>query len=189
MNDTPGTGRGTRVRSPEQDWSHVHETMLMLELAAGQIDAAMTESGSSVDVLTGTFTAMANCLQAMRADVDGLPDEGEAGRRKAALQATAGEVDGMARQAIIAFQFYDRLSQRLAHVCHSLADLSGLVADPARAQQRDEWARLQETIRSKYTSAEERQMFEAVLAGVPVREVLERFVADLKTRGDDIEFF
>jgi hypothetical protein len=49
--------------------------------------------------------------------------------------------------------------------------------------------RLQESIRSKYTSAEERQMFEAVLAGVPVRDVLQRFVNDLKTRGDDIEFF
>ena len=62
MNDAPGTGRGTRVHSPEQDWSHVHETMLMLELAAGQIDAAMTKSASSVDVLTGTFTAIAVSL-------------------------------------------------------------------------------------------------------------------------------
>ncbi len=189
MNDAPDTGRGTRVRSPEQDWSHVHETMLMLELAAGQIDAAMTESSSSVDVLTGTFTAMAGCLQSIRSDIAALANDGETGRRKAALEAATGEVDGMARQAIMAFQFYDRLSQRLAHVCHSLADLSGLVADPGRAQSRDQWVRLQESIRSKYTSAEERQMFEAVLDGVPVREVLQRFVTDMKTRGDDIEFF
>jgi hypothetical protein len=111
------------------------------------------------------------------------------GARKAALLADAREVDGTAQQAIIAFQFYDRLSQRLAHVCASLADLSALVADPARAQSREEWVRLQESIRSKYTSAEERQMFEAVLAGVPVREALQRFVAEMKTRGDDIEFF
>jgi len=189
MIDAPGSGRGTRVRTPEQDWSHVHETMLMLELAAGQIDAAMTESASSVDVLTGTFTAMAGSLAAIRAGLAGLPDEGTVGERKAALLADAREVDGTAQQAIIAFQFYDRLSQRLAHVCASLADLSALVADPARARSRDEWVRLQESIRSKYTSAEERQMFEAVLAGVPVRDVLQRFVNDLKTRGDDIEFF
>ncbi len=175
MNDAPGTGRGTRVRSPEQDWSHVHETMLMLELAAGQIDAAMTDSASSVDVI--------------RTGLAGLPDAGAVGARKAALLADAREVDGTAQQAIIAFQFYDRLSQRLAHVCASLADLSALVADPARAQSREEWVRLQESIRSKYTSAEERQMFEAVLAGVPVREALQRFVAEMKTRGDDIEFF
>jgi hypothetical protein len=189
MNDAPGTGRGTRVRSAELDWSHVHETMLMLELAAGQIDAAMTESSSSVDVLTGTFTAMAGSLAAIRAGLAGLPDDGTVGERKAALLADAREVDGTAQQAIIAFQFYDRLSQRLSHVCHSLADLSNLVADADRALRRDEWVKLQESIRSKYTSAEEREMFEAALAGVPVREVLQRFVADLRDKGDDIEFF
>jgi hypothetical protein len=93
------------------------------------------------------------------------------------------------QHAIVAFQFYDRLSQRLSHVCHSLADLSSLVADGDRALRRDEWVKLQESIRSKYTSAEEREMFEAALAGVPVREVLQRFVADLRDKGDDIEFF
>jgi hypothetical protein len=172
MNDARGTGRGTRVRSAELDWSHVHETMLMLELAAGQIDAAMTESSSSVDVLTGTFTAMAGSLAAIRAGLAGLPDDGAVGERKAALLADAREVDGTAQQAIIAFQFYDRLSQRLSHVCHSLADLSSLVADGDRALRRDEWVKLQESIRSKYTSAEEREMFEAALAGVPVRETV-----------------
>ena len=89
MNDAPGTGRGTRVHSPEQDWSHVHETMLMLELAAGQIDAAMTESATSVDVLTGTFTAMAGSLAAIRDGLAGLPDDGVVGERKAALLASA----------------------------------------------------------------------------------------------------
>lgn len=177
MNDTPGTGRGTRVRSPEQDWSHVHETMLMLELAAGQIDAAMTESSSSVDVLTGTFTAMANCLQAMRAEVDALPDEGEAGRRKAALQATGGEVDGMAHQAIIAFQFYDKLAQRLDHVCQSLGGLSELVRDTGRLYDPQQWAALQERIRSKYTMAEERGMFDAVMAGATVQDALRDYMA------------
>jgi hypothetical protein len=183
------TIRGTRVRSPELDWNQVHETMLMLELAAGQIDAAMTESSSSVDVLTGSFTTMAGYLQSIRSTLAALPDDGALAGRKTELLGAAGHVDGMAQQAIIAFQFYDKLSQRLTHVCHSLAELSGLVADPERVFVRDEWIRLQEAIRSKYTSTEEREMFEAVLAGVPVQEVLRNFVSDMRNKGDDIEFF
>lgn len=181
--------RATRVRYPDLDWTQVHETMLMLELAAGQIEAAMTESSSSVDVLTDTFTTMAGYLRTLTGNLSQLPDTGDIGRMKAELTGAAEHVNATAQQAIIAFQFYDKLSQRLAHVCHSLAGLSALVADHDRALTRDEWVRLQETIRSKYTSAEEREMFEAVLSGVPVPEVLQTFVSKLKDKGDDIEFF
>ena len=38
MNDTP---RRTRVNAPDLDWSQVRETVLMLELSAGQIEGAM----------------------------------------------------------------------------------------------------------------------------------------------------
>jgi hypothetical protein len=120
--------------------------MLMLELAAGQIDAAMTESNSSVDVLTGSFTTMAGYLRAITTTLARLPDTGEVGALKASLVGAADHVNATAQQAIIAFQFYDKLSQRLAHVCHSLAELSGLVADRKRIYDPDEWVGLQETI-------------------------------------------
>jgi hypothetical protein len=32
-------------------------------------------------------------------------------------------------------------------------------------------------------------MFEAVIAGTPVAEVLQRFVSELNSKGSDIEFF
>ena len=50
------------VRAPTRpisDWSQVRETVLMLELAAGQVEAAMRDSNYSVEVLTDTFTSMA----------------------------------------------------------------------------------------------------------------------------------
>jgi hypothetical protein len=181
--------RGTRVRAPDLDWSQVHETMLMLELAAGQIDAALTESSSSVDALTESFTSLAGHLLTMGAALKHLPDDGDVGRTKGRLKGAAENVNVMVGQAIVAFQFYDKLSQRLTHVCHSLSELSNLVADRKRIFSPDEWIRLQETIRSKYTSIEETRMFDAVLAGTPVKEALDEFVDTMKCKGNDIEFF
>jgi hypothetical protein len=181
--------KGSRARIPDLNWSQLHETMLMLELATGQIESAMTDSNSSVEVLTQSFTTMAGYLRSILNTLESLPDEGEMAGAKANLIGVADHVNGMAQQAIIAFQFYDKLTQRLQHVCHSLSELSNLVADQSRIFNPGEWVDLQERIRSKYSTAEEREMFQAVMEGLPVRDALNRFVAEMKNKGDDIEFF
>ncbi len=180
---------GTRAHNPDLDWNLLRETILMLELAAGQIEHAMKDSNASVDVLTDSFTSMAGYLRSMSDVLDSLPDDGADGGKKAEMQRMAENVTGMVQQSIIAFQFYDKLTQRLTHVCHSLAALSGLVADRPRLYNPNEWVGLQEKIRSKYTTAEEHALFEAVMKGVPVQEALDRYMSDMKKKGDDIELF
>lgn len=181
--------RGTRAHLPDLNWSQVHETMLMLELAAGQIESAMTDSNSSVEVLTQTFTSMAGYLRSIMNTLETLPDDGQTGGVKANLMGVADHVNGIAQQAIIAFQFYDKMSQRLHHVCLSLSELSGLVKDQGRIFNPAEWVELQSRIRSKYSTEEERKMFEAVMNGMPVQDALKAFVEEMKNKGDDIEFF
>jgi hypothetical protein len=183
------TPRGTRTNAPDLDWSQVRETVLMLELSAGQIEGAMKDSNSSVEVLTDSFTTMAGYMRMISDTVAGLPDEGEAGAAKDSLRGVTEHVSGMVHQAIIAFQFYDKLVQRLAHVNHSLASLSDLVADRSRLFNPIEWGALQEKIRSKYSMKEEQAMFEAVMNGMPVKEALEHFMAEMKDKTDDIELF
>lgn len=187
MSDTQP--RGTRAHMPDLDWSQVRETVLMLELSAGQIEAAMTDSNSSVEVLTDSFTTMAGYMRTIADSVSALPDDGDAGDAKRNLGAAAEHVSGMVHQAIIAFQFYDKLVQRLAHVNQSLAGLSGLVSDNARLYNPAEWRALQEKIRARYTMREEQAMFDAVMAGLPVKEALEQFMAEMKDKSDDIELF
>jgi len=179
---------GTRAHAPDLDWSQVRETVLMMELSAGQIEAAMKDSNSSVEVLTDVFTTMAGYMRMIGDTVAALPDEGEESP-KANLLAATSHVSGMVHQAIIAFQFYDKLVQRLAHVNHSLASLSGLVSDKSRLFNPYEWVALQEKIRSKYTMREEVEMFEAVLAGMSVQQALDNFMAKLNDKSDDIELF
>lgn len=187
MNDS--SKKGTRVHNPGLDWNLLRETILMLELAAGQIEHAMKDSNTSVEVLTDSFTSMAGYLHSMSTVLDSLPDTGESGEKKSEMQRMAMNVTGMVQQSIIAFQFYDKLSQRLTHVCHSLAAMNELVADQGRLYSPHEWAALQEKIRSKYTTAEEHALFEAVMHGVPVREALNSYMSEMRNKGNDVELF
>lgn len=171
---------GTHARTPDLSWSQVRETVLLLQLAVGQIEAALKESHQSVDVLTSSFTSMAGYIDSLGSALGG--EDGGA-------QQTTAELTSLVHQAIIAFQFYDKLTQRIGHVSHSLDGLSALVSDQQRIYNPYEWATLQESIRQKYTTAEEREMFDAVMNGMPVRQALEQFVSEMKDKGDDIEFF
>ncbi len=185
--------RGTRAHAPDLDWSQVRETVLMLELAAGQVEAAMRDSTSSVDVLTDTFTSLAETLQVIDAAIGTLPDTVGNGLVKAEIQDNTRLVASKVHQAIVAFQFYDKLAQRLDHVCHGLANLSRLVSDQRRLYNPQEWKGLQDQIIAKYTMEEERAMFESVLNGATVEEALNTYkearMQEMQDSGGEIEFF
>ena len=181
--------RGTSAHMPDLDWSQVRETVLMLELSAVQIEAAMKDSNSSVDVLTDSFTTMASYMRMITDTIGTLPEHGEIGVAKQNLSGVSEHVSGMVHQAIIAFQFYDKLVQRLSHVGLSLGDLSDLVADPQRLFNPREWVDLQDSIKSKYSTREEIAMFDAVMQGVPVQQAVDKFMAEMDGKSDDIEFF
>ena len=190
MLDKPLNVPMSSAHAPDLDWSQIRETVLMLELAATQIDTAMKESNASVNTLSAAFTGMAESLSNISTVLATLPDAGEAGNAKAAMGKDTSQVTAMVHQAIIAFQFYDKLVQRLDHVCASLSQMGSLVGDRSRLYNPGEWVGLQESIRSKYTTDEERLMFEAVLKGIPVDEAISQFVAERQSQGgNDIEFF
>ncbi len=180
--------QGTQVRTarPEMNWDHLRETVLMMELAVGQIEAAMRDSDSSVQALTETFTTMAQSLKIVDEHIDSLA---EGGAKNALRQSTVG-MAGKVHQAIVAFQFYDRLAQRLAHVSISLDGLAQLVSDQQQIEDAAAWVALQDRIRSRYSMPEEIEMFEAVLLhGKPVKQALQDFMNRVKSDESDIELF
>jgi hypothetical protein len=161
-----------------------------MELAVAQVEAAMTDSNASVDALTGTFTTMANTIKLINERISGLADTEATGPVKMELMMATMNVAGMVNQAIVAFQFYDRLSQRLAHVNHGLAWLAELVSDQDEASSTAAWAALQGKIRSRYSMPEEVEMFEAVLVrGLTVEQAISEFMEKMNNKGDDIELF
>lgn len=192
MSSNPAAN-GTRAHMPDLDWSQVRETVLMLELAAGQVEAAMRDSNTSVEVLTDTFTSLADTLQLIEAAVDTLPDTVGNGLVKSEIQTNTRFVTEKVHHAIIAFQFYDKLVQRLDHVCQSLGGLSAIVTDRSKLYDPKSWVGLQDQIRSKYTMTEERAMFDAVMHGKSVEEALEEYMdvrmKEVEESGGEIELF
>lgn len=189
MSDNPTQPRGTTAHTPDLNWSQVRETVLMIELAAVQIETAMKDSNSSVDVLTDSFTTMAGYMRMISETIQTLPDNDETAQVKQNLIGASGHVSGMVHQAIIAFQFYDKLVQRLGHVGLGLAELGTLIGDQRRLFSPQEWVALQQRIKEKYSTPEEIAMFEAVMRGQPVHEAVSHFLATRKDRQDDIELF
>lgn len=183
----------SRADAPDLDWSQVTETVRMLNLAVAQIAMAMEQGEDSVESLTLSFTMMVNNVNLISEAAANYEPGGDVVHMKSEILSHCVEVQGGIQQSIVAFQFYDRLSQRLDHVKDALEKLSRLVADRSRLFNPAEWEMLQGDIRRRYTMKEEQEMFEALLHGATVEQALEQ-VKDRLHRGDiddieDIELF
>ncbi|MDM8524777.1 hypothetical protein QUF80_15520 [Desulfococcaceae bacterium HSG8] len=173
--------------SPDLDWSQIRETVFMLNLAVAQIERAMREGDDSVTELSNSFTSMMENVGAIGEAAEELPDSGE----KFAITKNFREISEKMNTAIVAFQFYDKLAQRLSHVCQSLASLGELITNPYRLYNPREWRGLKEKIKSRYHIDSDKQMFDAILRGASIEEALE-FETTLRgnaSAGSNVELF
>jgi hypothetical protein len=176
--------------APDLDWSQIRETVRMLHLSVAQIEMAMRDGDDSVMALSNSFTAMIGNVNLIGLAAGDLP--GDDGNIKQTIQENCTKVSGRIQEVIVAFQFYDRLSQRLSHVSHSLESLANLVSDHGRLFNPHEWRALQQQIRSRYSMQEEQDMFDALLKGASIQEALEimsKAGAAECGAADDIELF
>ena len=176
---------------PDLDWSQVRETILMLNLSMTQIELALHDSSGSVGDLTDSFTSISGALNGIREIAHRLPDTPEVASAKSEIEALGDDVSNKVAQAIVAFQFYDRLSQRLSQVCRNLDDLGILVNDPARLYNPYAWVALQEKIRSKYVTEDDKYMFDTLMQTRDVQLALEEFMKRKREHqpDGDIELF
>jgi len=179
---------------PDLDWSQLKETIIMLNLAVTQIDQSMNDGNSSVSTLSSSFTGLATNLNDIQSSITHLGQESESSEKmKLIIEGSTSTAIDKVHSAIIAFQFYDKLSQRLDHVKESLSSLTSLISNPVDLYSPVAWQELQETIRSKYTMEEERLMFDRVISGVPIEEALLEFNQNAENKDcaeeDEIELF
>lgn len=192
MESTADTPKKSTADSPDLDWSQVRETIVMLNLATARIEYCMRDGNESVDTLTNSFTNMAGNVAAIRSALDDVWQQAEVSKElRTTIDMHCEEVNVKMHNVIMAFQFYDKLVQRLAHVSRSMSALAGLVSDPDRLYSPHEWKALQEKIRSQYSMDDEAKMIDAVINGKSIEEVVRLMEeADLE-EGDDrvIELF
>ena len=179
----------SRSHAPDLDWSQVRETVRMLHLSVAQIEMAMHEGDESINTLTNSFTSMIEKVNAISSAAGSISDNDDV---RSEIQNNCESVTSGMYTSIVAFQFYDKLSQRLHHVADSLSALSGLVSDGGRLYNPNEWNGLQQYILSKYSMKEEVAMFHALLNGATIDEALSISNVSNSEQSDDdndIELF
>ena len=180
---------------PDSDWSQVRETINMLTLAVSQVECTMTDGEKSIDELTQSFTYIANQLKGVINSYDEDIDTQPASLKSLKLSAT--DIHQQIMNAIVAFQFYDRLSQRLDHVKRNLSWLSDLFSNPQQLHDPSAWTKLQTDIMSNYSMEDERIMFQHIMEGASVEEALDIYrhhfesnkTSNNDSTNDEIELF
>lgn len=159
---------GSTAAAPDLDWSQVRETVRMLNLAVAQIKATLMDGDESVGALTDSFTSMASAIATIQSAVVQQPSE-----VSAFVTETCTALSSKIHAAIIAFQFYDKLSQKLAHVSDSLTGLGEVVSDNAKLYNPGAWHALQNVIRAGYSVEDERMVFDAMMKGASLDDALQ----------------
>lgn len=178
------------TNSTQLEWEQVKSTINLLTLAVSQIECTMTDGEKSVSELTKSFSHIAEQISSLTQKDTTTTDIEN-------FQSQASEIHSSIINSIVAFQFYDRLTQRLDHVKRDLSWLSELVSDPEKANHAHAWKKLQQDIKSNYSMEEERLMFEHIMNGASVKEALEIYqhhfsqVSNSKVDddGDEVELF
>lgn len=154
------------------DWVHIKETFFMLSLSVVQIKVSMQEGDYSVNRLTDNFVQLVEditqILEKLKSDVELEALTGI----KSKIDNISGDIINRVNEGIVAFQFYDRLTQRLDHIAHGLEEVGKIIADDARRNDNMQWDNLQQGIRRQYTMEAERKMFDAIKSGQSVQEAL-----------------
>jgi hypothetical protein len=137
----------------------------MLGLCEAQMESALQDSDKAVDALIKAFTCMVDATRNLSALTENLPEELKQ-KMSTDIDGQVAEISKQMGAAVMAFQFYDKLTQRLGHVRYSLSTLALFVCDRTQSNQPEQWKRLLNTLRRLYRTEEERQIFQMIMDGI-----------------------
>ena len=153
---------------PEPGELRTPEVCRFLDLTVTQLELALRESEPPVSAIAGAIGALAAEVRELERF---LPDVGP-----------------RLREAVVALQFYDRLSQRLTHARDGLMLLAGALQNPAAGNAA--WVGLHERVRRQYSMEQERRIFELAVAGAAPEEFSQALAAHSAESAEDrVELF
>jgi hypothetical protein len=143
-------------------WSPQQQTARMLALCEAQMEAATHDSDAAVDTLVSAFTDLMSAVREL--GTLSTADNQDAVKDKALqdINARCAALSGKVAAAVVAFQFYDKLSQRLGHVRYSLSTMALFICDRSNSQRPEHWEKLLHTLGRLYRTAEERAIFDSI---------------------------
>jgi len=136
----------------------------LLNLSVAQLICIVNEGNQSINELTEAFVFISSA-------VEKLVNKSQTGTLSEELPELEGRLTSMherIQQSIVAFQFYDRMSQKLNHVTTTLMNINAL--DDSSPEQ--QWAKIKNAIAQSYTMESERIVFERIMAGESIERAL-----------------
>jgi hypothetical protein len=154
----------------------------LLELSVAQLEGAVKEADGRVDRL-------AHSLVELRQGLDEITQLLAQHASPTVLAARIEAMNDHVNAAAVAIQFYDKLTQRLAHVREGL-QLPRAHIDATEAPHSVHWADLCAAIRARYSMVEERVVFDFLLRGTGPEQMLQA-LTDLRgaTNPGELELF
>ena len=147
---------------------HTPEVCRFLDLTATQLELALRESEQPLSTIAGAIGELAADVRVLERH---LPDVG-----------------ARLREAVVALQFYDRLSQRLTHARDGLMLLAGALQNPGAGDAA--WVGLHERVRRQYSMEQERKIFELAASGAAPEEFSKALASHApETAEDRVELF
>lgn len=139
--------------------THSSNQITLLQLAAAQLALSLKETEQPFDDLSKLFIEIVEGYNSMDALI-GSTQQSDIDNLQSLHQQTQSKV----RNAIVDFQFYDRMTQRLQHIMGTIQDAIKTLEVKANGNE-TEWRIIFERIEKSYTMREEKQLFDSIRSG------------------------
>ena len=155
--------------APVVNWSPQQQTARMLALCEAQMEAATQDSDAAVDTLVTAFTELMNAVRDLGGMSKASATDATQSRALDDINNRCTALSGQVAAAVMAFQFYDKLSQRLGHVRYSLSTMALFICDRSNSQRPEHWEKLLSTLGRLYRTAEERAIFDSIAGSLSLK--------------------
>lgn len=144
------------------NWSPQQQTARMLALCEAQMEAATHDADEAVDVLVAAFTDLMGAVRELSSVSRTNSNDATHTQALDEINSRCAALSTQVASAVMAFQFYDKLSQRLGHVRYSLSTMALFICDRSNSQRPEHWEKLLLTLGRLYRTAEERAIFDSI---------------------------
>ncbi|MDQ7050295.1 MAG: hypothetical protein Q9M92_12485 [Enterobacterales bacterium] len=149
--------------------SHSNHVTL-LQLAAAQLALSLKETEQPFDNLSKLFIEIVEGYNHIETLI-GSENSEDIKQLKLLHNQTQGRV----RNAIVDFQFYDRMTQRLQHIMATIQDAISCL-NPDNGIDDAQWQHIFDNIEKSYTMREEIQLFNSIRNGVGFEQAIQSLI-------------
>lgn len=150
---------------------HSKNQITLLHLAAAQLAISLSEAEKPFNDLSKLFIEIVEGYN----EIEGLIGSNQPGDISS-LQALHKATQNKVRNAIVDFQFYDRMTQRLQHIMSNIKDAINALEIKQQGN-KAEWDAIFRKIEKSYTMREETQLFNAIRSGEGFEEAVQSLIA------------